>query len=289
MQMTMITPSYAPDFERCRLLCESIDRFVPKSMEHVLLIDSRDEAMFKPLENSRTRIILKESVMPWWIKRTPFSRKWWLSFKSQPVRGWILQQLVKLGVGEYIESENYLMLDSDVTFIRPLDPACFFDEDKNLALHCVPGVGQTAMHARWHQTSAKLLGLPPSNYFGANYIGNMVTWRRDILLKMYRHIENTTGMPWMQAVCRQWHLSEYILYGIYVNHVLGGMGHFPVSKNKVHISWDREIDTPEKLEAFFQCVQPDHLAVMVSSKQGVSVEQYQDRMRTLYSSVQSTR
>ena len=49
----MVTASYAPDFERCRLLCETIDRFVTGAPRHYILVEQRDVALFRQLGNAR--------------------------------------------------------------------------------------------------------------------------------------------------------------------------------------------------------------------------------------------
>ena len=51
----IVTASYAPDFERCRLLCETIDRFVTGASRHYILVEQRDVALFRQLE-TRDRI-----------------------------------------------------------------------------------------------------------------------------------------------------------------------------------------------------------------------------------------
>ena len=45
----LITPSHAADFEHCRLLCDSIDRFVHDQPRHYILVDNDDYDMFLPL------------------------------------------------------------------------------------------------------------------------------------------------------------------------------------------------------------------------------------------------
>lgn len=102
---------------------------------------------------------------------------------------------------------------------------------------------------------------------------------RDNLLMLYKHIETMTGMGWMEAICRQWHLSEYILYGVFVEHVLNGRGHFFEKSNHCAVSWGREIHTEEGMEGFLSSVEPEQCAVMVSSKQYIPVSFYSDKLK----------
>ena len=74
MKTAIVTPSYGPDFDRCRLLVESVKAFVPGGVEHVLLIDRKDVPAFRPLAGPRTRIVAVEDVLPWWVRRIPGAR-----------------------------------------------------------------------------------------------------------------------------------------------------------------------------------------------------------------------
>jgi len=100
-QFALITPSYAPDFERCRLLCQSVEKFISPSVPHYIIVEQRDLPLFRQIQSSHTEIITVESVLPWWLKRLPLVKNGWLSFKTFPIRNWITQQLVKISVGTY--------------------------------------------------------------------------------------------------------------------------------------------------------------------------------------------
>lgn len=275
MKLTMITPSYGPDFDRCKLLCESFDKYVDESIRHVLIVDRRDRAQFAPLASSRREIRVVEEIVPWWIKRLPFARKWWLSMVGMPVRNWILQQLVKLSVDQIEGADGYIFVDSDVAFFRPFHQSELVSGNA-LKLFRVPDVANYPTHWPWHRTAGKLLGLPIKDYYGATYIGNQITWRRDCLKELHKRIESVHGMSWQRAVCNQWHLSEYILYGIFVEHVLGieKAGHYASAEPLCHISWDYKMDTPEQVAFFFTEVKPKHNAVMVSAKHNIEPKSY---------------
>lgn len=275
MSYAIVTPSYGPDFERCRLLCDSVNRHVSGDFHHYVIVDDRDRGLFRSLEGENRTVLTVESVMPWWLRRLPMARRWWFSFKTPPVRNWILQQLVKLSVAEFIDAEAYVFVDSDVAFIRPFAVEAL-SHNGLLRLFRVPGAAQLPTHFPWHQTAARLLGLPASDYFGSTYIGNLITWRRDNLVKLYRHIESVSGRPWLETICRQWYLSEYILYGIFVEHVLReDSGHHFIDIPLCHISWDYSLTNNQELKHFFEEVRSEHVAVMVSSQQRIEVSRYE--------------
>jgi hypothetical protein len=205
----------------------------------------------------------------------PFAKRWWLSLKTKPVRNWILQQGVKLSMPRQLDEDVLLFVDSDVAFVRPFNGESFLRQER-VRLFRLPGEGNLVEQHPWHQTAAKLLGLPSTNYFGARYIGNIVSWRRDNALKLYDHIERTTGRPWLESVVSQWHLSEYILYGVFADHVLGeASGHWADESNICHEYWDDQPMTAPALREFFATLQPFHVAVMISAKARMNVDLYE--------------
>jgi len=289
-QIAIITPSYRRDLERCRLTVESVNRFLPASMTHYLVIDRRDLSLFRPLAGPRTKIVTAEDLLPWWIVRLPKVNKVWMSFRTLPVRSWIVQQLMKLSVASRIDAEVYCFVDSDVAFIRPMGPTSLVD-DGRVRLFRRPGHADQPSHHRWHRSAAALLGLEPRDYFGADYIGNMITWRRDNLLALHEHIERTTGKHWLRAVASQLHLSEYILYGLFVEHVLGidTAGHDAQSHDLCHCSWDYRIEGPDDIDRFFDAeLAPEIKAVLIQSNLKLPMDAYADRVRQLQARVNPT-
>ncbi|WP_439105573.1 hypothetical protein [Congregibacter sp.] len=63
-ELSMITCSYAPDFNRCERLCLSVDRWVSDEIIHWLVVPKRDLALFKALSNNRRNVVAVEDVVP---------------------------------------------------------------------------------------------------------------------------------------------------------------------------------------------------------------------------------
>ncbi len=276
MRFAIITPSYRFDLGRCELLCRSVSRHVTGSFHHYLIVDERDRAPFRHLENHVTTVLTVEEILPWWIRRAPLIRGWWLNFKGPPIRNWILQQIVKLSVAECIDAEAYLFADSDIALTRPFATESLI-EGNLLRLFRVAKAPMFPGHARWHRSAARLLGLPPTDDLGTAYIGNLITWRREVLRLLHRRIEQVSGRPWIETLSRELHLSEYILYGAFVERVLGAShaGHDPQDSSLCHNSWDFSLETDHDLKDFFAKLDPQSVAVMVSSKLGIDPSRYQ--------------
>lgn len=272
----LITPSFAPDFERCKLLCSSLTKYVKPPYKHYLIVDRRDLELFRQLKTPENELIAVESVLPNWIMRLSFARKWWLNFKGLPIRNWIVQQIVKLAMAEHVHEDVFVFIDSDVAFVRPFD-LHHFVQGNRVRLFKIPGGGNIESHYKWHRAAAKLLGIPPQDYFGARYIGNVVTWRRENVLKLHQRIAEVSDRPWLDTVARQWNLSEYILYGVFADQVLkAGSGQYDDAENICHEYWTPKPMDRTEMDQFVAGLKAEQVAVMVSAKAGMSLDQYRD-------------
>lgn len=280
----IITPSYAPDFERCRLLAWSVAQFISPSVKHYIIVPSRDLPLFRQIQTASTEIITVESVLPWWIKRLPLLKSGWLSFKNVFIRGWILQQVIKLAAAEYLNEDVFVFVDSDVTFIRPFHLQNFI-RDSQVRLFRVSSqvAPQTPIGLEWHQTANRLLAVSGNTPPVPGYVGQIVTWRRDNLIKMYEHIQNVSGRGWIEAVSSSQNLSEYILYGVFVDQVLqNSSGHYEDSQRICAEYWSNESMSDEQLQKFFLEIEPQDIAVMISAKAGIPVDRYQNLIENIH-------
>lgn len=269
MTFALVTPSYRGDFERCALLVESVQRFVPK-VPHYLLVDRRDLAVFEPLAGEQTHVLAAESMLPWWIFRPPLVDKWFMNLKGMPVRNWIFQQLVKLSVDRVCNEDVLIYLDSDIVFLRPFAPSSLVRDEK-LALRRVPFDDDN--NRRWRQGAKELLGIPDADLPAVTYVSNLIPWRRDNLVALHDHIANLNGKPWLDCVLKHWSLSEYTIYGVFVEQVLGmeKAGHFPWTESIMALSWNNPFDSADQIDQFIDGMTDDEVAVMIHSKDGVPV------------------
>ena len=54
-----------------------------------------------------------------------------------------------------------------------------------------------------------------------DYISPFNVWERDVVVALQERIRQTTGAHWLDAVTGKLHFSEFILYGMFVDRVLG--------------------------------------------------------------------
>jgi hypothetical protein len=274
-----MTCSFRGDFEVCRLLCDSVNRFVPDTIEHWLIVPDADRAIFEPFATARCKIVTESSVIPRWFVRLPMPAPRWrrllhlprrdiyLTPFSLPVRGWIFQQIRKIAATTAAKSNIVVHIDSDAAFIRPLKLERLVHGGK-IHLFRDPNRVELPPHQRWQQAAGKLLGLPPSDYYGAEYIEPFVVWDRAVGLGMINRIEKITRCDWIVSLARTPHFSEYVLYGVYADQVLGleAAKLCPDANPLCHSRWGgNPFNNAADEDAFINAIKPQHLSCNIQT------------------------
>jgi hypothetical protein len=269
----IVTCSYAPDFEMCRILCESVGEFVAPSIGHTLVVPRRDRALFSPLCNMRTKVIVAEDILPGNFWRVPLLKKFWIIKGWLPVRGWIMQQILKLSAPIVTSADVIVHVDSDTCFLRPFSEGSVI-RDGAVRLYRDPNATEMMPHIRWHQSAAKLLGLPPTKFFGADYTGQLISWRRETVLSLHEHLQERFAVPWQLTLARTFHFAEYILYGVYVEHLLRDTSnHYYAADSLCHSSWVVQFATRDGLAAFISGMRPDQVMAHIQSTERLPIDE----------------
>jgi hypothetical protein len=269
----LITPSFRGDFERCALLVESVSRHVPGSVPHYLVVDRRDVAMFRALDSRSTRLLVVEDVIPWWIMRIPTVRRFWWSWRSWPIKNWILQQIVKLSVPRVVSEQTLFYVDSDVFFVRKFDPESLLRDGK-APLFCEPiRRGLIPYNDRWHAVASGLLGIPVEASYETNFIGNIICWRRSTAMALTEHVARVANRHWIPAFASAWRLSEYVLYGLYVTRVSkeAAAQQYSDPVDRTLCYWDTKPMNEDDLQRFRDRLEAPKLAAMISAKSQTGV------------------
>ncbi len=272
MRTALVTASYAPDFDRCKLLCETIDRFVTGFTKHYILVEHRDVALFQKLEGPRRVVIDERDLLPRWIRPFPDlssigRRRIWLSPFTMPLRGWHVQQFRRIAIAAHADEDAFFYIDSDVAFLKPFDCASvwrggdlrLFRRDGDLLR---PGPGEQRI---WSEHAGRVLGIVPVNPAGHDYIGTLIAWRRDALLSMCKRIEKVTGRHWIAAIGRSRRFSECMIYGRYADEVLMTKGHYHDVADFCRVYWLAPAPTDEEFIAFVEAMTPEQVAIGMQS------------------------
>lgn len=285
-RVEVITLSYAGDYEMCRALCESVDRFVADDVVHRLCVPHSDLSLFSQLASSRRTVEAQDRYLPWWFFKMPLpSPRWrkllclprrnvYLTPFSLPVRGWITQQIIKIAVAIRSQAEIVLHMDSDAMFIRPL-------KEENLTrgglvrIYRDPVSSGLESHEKWQRAAGRLLGLPSKGFYGAEYIDTCLVWRTSVLRGMIERLEAVSGADWITTLARTPHFAEYVLYGVYADRIVGlnKAGLREEAFSLCLSRWTGSLETAEAVEAFVDEVQPFHVACNIQSTISGDMEQ----------------
>ncbi|MEM1040420.1 MAG: DUF6492 family protein [Pseudomonadota bacterium] len=291
---SLITPSYAGDFERCRLLCESVDHFVRDSSHHYLLVASEDVTLFASLAGPRRTVVDERDLLPHWLKflrvpdwlasvapTTALDRPIWWSARTWPMRGWHVQQLRRMAIARHISSDGLLYCDSDMVFVRSFETAALWNGeggDASLRLYCNPAGIHAGLpdggrlHMDWTRSAARLTGLEPPSFPADDFINNMVSWRRDHVLALLKRIEEVSGRHWVAAIGGNRSFSECQIYGAWAHHMEtteDGYGtHWPADFGLCQTYWSGDALDQKGLEAQLSKMDARQVALGIQSFTG---------------------
>ena len=179
-----------------------------------------------------------------------------------------MQQITKLSVSRATDASFLLFADSDIQFIDALSPEDVV-HGAALRLYSEPGKMNTGQHLQWHEIASDLLGIE-RKYAGFNYNGQLISWRRSDLQALHEHLENKHQRAWAEVIGRCTTVSEYILFGNFVERVQSNIDtdYYRTDRSLVYSCWNAE-----QLSAFNdkQAVLPQDIkAIHLQSNLGLS-------------------
>jgi hypothetical protein len=290
--LAFVTISYGPDRDRCALLCRSMREFAP-SAEHWIVVDRADLELFKSLQDARTTLLTTEELLPVWLRRLNLRRvrlrsNMWLQTRGRPVRGWLVQQLIKLAVSEVMTQDVLVYADSDVALLRPFLADSVVDDAGRVRLYALTGAidEQLPNHVSWHRSAEKLLGIEPAGLPLPDFITSLVPWKRENAVALLAHVQATNGRHWVRALAAANDVSEYTLYGRFVTDVLGEEGgQYVTPASLCHDYWTHVPLSDEELAAFLDGVGPDEVGVSITAKAGMQPAQYVEALERRWAAV----
>src|SRR6516162_7225810 len=240
--MAVITKSFAPDFELCAALNRSMLENSPETIHHHIIVPRSDLKLFDRLAGPRTHIRCEADLLPRTFVPMPFSNIVVnLARPFPPVRGWILQQVIKLAALAASEDDAVLVVDSDAEFIRTFTAEMFMRDGK-VRFFCKPNQIDRRLprHMTWHRVARDLLGLPPAEPPYPDYISSPLAWDPTIVRRMLAQVAATTGRPWFTAIAGQLDFSECVLHGVYVDEVAAAPANSFVSDDPLcRVYWEQ--------------------------------------------------
>jgi Family of unknown function (DUF6492) len=269
MRMAVITPSFAPDFELCADLHRSVLDYAPDSVHHHIVVPRSDLRLFARLAGPRTHIRCETDLLPPSFVPLPFGKFTInLGRPFPPVRNWILQQVIKLAATAASEDDLVLLVDSDIEFLRPFTIETFL-RNGVVRFYGRPDEIDQRMprHMIWHRVARTLLGVPPAGPPYTDYISSLLAWDPVIVRQMLARVTATTGRAWTSAIAGQLHFSEWTLYGVFVDNVIGAPANSFSSDDPLCLPyWDVTPLNRHTAVEFLRRAKPTDVAAMISAK-----------------------
>lgn len=139
MTLALVTPSYRSDLPLFADLHQSVLRLTDDSVTHYVVVPSGDVDLFASMAGPRCIIVPEESLYPAhyravhtvnrvisFLPRVPaHARIAAINTKRsfRPIRGWIMQQALKMEFCRQVGADMVLLIDSDVELVRPVSEA----------------------------------------------------------------------------------------------------------------------------------------------------------------------
>lgn len=289
--MVVVTLSYRPDFERFERLHKSVLAHTPDSVMHCVIVPQRDYSLFSRLSGPRLTVWPEPKLLPKGFIATgglsALAGKipaWPGTLRCSavnlrhpwpPIRGWVLQQVLKFAACTAVEADSVVIIDSDVVLVRDIETGDF-QRSGTIRLYENPNAITADMerHMAWTHTAHRLLGLPaPGPAPHPDYIGGIVSWDPRIVAACLERVEQVAGCSWGTAIGRELHISEFILYGTYVAHFgTQAQQGFVRPQTLCHSYWKPSPMTEQDAQDFLAAFPAGDLAVHVQSNSGTALK-----------------
>jgi hypothetical protein len=100
-----------------------------------------------------------------------------------------------------------------------------------------------------------------------DYISSLHAWNPAIVRSMLARVEATTGRRWTTAIGQQLHFSEWTLYGVFLENLMGAPANLFASDDPLCWAyWDETPLTPRGVIDFLSRIRPTDVAAMISAK-----------------------
>lgn len=268
--LAVITPSFRPDAELFADLHASVLRHTGERVVHHVIVPDVDRELFGRFAGPRCRVWTASELLPARYVRVPrmnyrvnVRRPW------PPVRGWVMQQALKIAAAAALDTEVVLMADSDVVLVRDVSARTFTVDGKIPLFRMVDAVhAGMPDHVAWHRIARRLLGLPPFTALPQpDYVSALNVWHPATVRDLQARVARVTGRHWMDAFTAQLQISEFILYGVYVDEILAGSGSsWPGDISFCHNYWETVPLDRAGAVAFADRLDPAAVGMMISAK-----------------------
>lgn len=285
--LLVVTCSMPKDLKIFSVLAQSIDDCVGADVRHRVIVPGNSLSLFKSFETAQREIVAQEDILPFRAYKLPtalrhleaiasgFRRPMYLAPGPRIIRGWILQQILKIEMTRRAQEDAVMHVDSDVFLIREMGAQDAFSGD-NPRFFRAEGETNNPMHKTWIAAAATVFGTAIPDKHQVHYVENCVVWSPQVVRNMIAAIEKNHGKPWYKVLMKLHSFSEYYLYGFFVDMLCSDVPLTPVSSSICHSMWNISDATQDNIRQCVENTPGDHFAMAVQSTSDLSVEQRRD-------------
>lgn len=286
MLTTLLTPSYINDLERAVWMRKSIRRFQQEPYRHVIAVPSRDLAAFTKAFRGDASVdlfaqedvvgkIFYPDALYRLLGRVAKSQLW--RFEGHAGRaGWVVQQIVKLSCTRWVSEGAVAIIDSDLIFTRPFSAIDLGIDDTTRTLVRITPRDESSKHRVHVNNSRAILGLPPGSS-DQHYMGYPTIWYVDWVRQLQQYLTAKAHADWQVPLHAAGHISEYTIYGIFVEEHLKPEKLALRTKPSHHIVFDSESFRHLKTRRDdLDFLRRNFLTLVVQSNLGLPVAEYEE-------------
>lgn len=290
-QATFFTPSFIGDIDRAVWLRRSLRTFFRGRANHIMAVPHRDMPDFRRVFGHETDLMLvaqEDLVDPCFypdrlhrmVARLAPSQLW--RMKQHAGRaGWIIQQIVKLNSPSLVPEGAIIFLDSDLFFFRPFDFNTLGIDGNRLLVRILPET-ESARHRHHIVKAREILALPADRSTEQTYMAYPAIWFADWVRQLHAHLERISRKPWQHSLYHAGHISEYTLYGIYLEEVLKPPQLMIRDKRFNLIAWDHDSFVKLNTAMLQPGFEPEgHISLVIQSNIGIPTTEYEHLLKHL--------
>ncbi|WP_299733786.1 DUF6492 family protein [uncultured Tateyamaria sp.] len=278
----LLTCSMATDIDLFALLARSVDEHVADDIRHYVVVPGADLKQFAPYRTAQREIIAQEDIMPVRLRKLPtwlrhfaflkagLRRPVYLTPSNAVVRGWMLQQLIKIEMSRRAEEDATMHIDSDVSFFRVLQHEDAFKGDK-VRFFKAEGETKNPRHKPWVASSCRFLDVPVPDHHLGHYIENCVLWSSAVTHAMVERIEQVHDRPLHEVIFAADTMSEYYIYGIFADFLAAPDLLAPEDVSFCNSYWPSDESEAVDFDSLRARLQPKHCAMAIQSTHKLDV------------------
>jgi len=226
-KIDIVIPTVSKDFEILALALESL-KFVCQPINKIYIVAPRDEKIEKFCAEKKLIFVDEISVLGFGKNYINYC------VDGKDRSGWLFQQLLKLSGDQFVEMDNYLVVDSDTVYVSP---NCFMRDDEYVFY----------ANEEWHQpyfdSFKKLFGYrAPTKW---SLTSHMMIFNKAFLGKMKQELERHSRQKWFDAYISTSSSTETSCVSDYETYANWVLHNYP---EKVHIKpfYNRNVLRSEK-------------------------------------------